>query len=98
MMASKLEKEYPEININKIIPLINLNYNELKLYDLVVSTVPLSLTNDQYLVISPLLNANEVEMVRSHIERIKYKKMDTFTFVSNSRNEIRSEERRVGKE
>ena len=88
MLASRLEKEFPEININKIIPLINLNYNELKLYDLVVSTVPLSLTNDQYLVISPLLNANEVEMVRSHIERIKYKKMDTFTFVSNSRNEI----------
>ena len=73
MLASRLERELPEIYIKKITSLIGLEKENLKEYELIISTVPLNLESRQYLKVSPLLNENELELVKEKIQNHKYK-------------------------
>ncbi|MFM1651574.1 BglG family transcription antiterminator [Brevibacillus sp. B_LB10_24] len=71
MLASRLEREFPEILIKDVIPLMKLHEEDLGQYDLVVSTIPLYLPEHQYIMVSPLLNVKEVEMLRERIANLK---------------------------
>lgn len=73
MLASRLEREIPEIYVRKIVSLIGLGKEDLMEYDLILSTIPLYLDADAYLKVSPLLNAQELEMVKEKIRRHKHK-------------------------
>ena len=73
MLASRLEREIPEIYVRKIVSLIGLGKEDLNEYDLVLSTVPLYLNSNDYLKVSPLLNPQELEMVKEKIRRHKHK-------------------------
>ncbi|MBS4206617.1 HTH domain-containing protein [Bacillus sp. FJAT-50079] len=74
MLASRLERESPEIFIKKIIPLIHLHEENLEEYDLVVSTIPLFLPENQYIMVSPLLNSKEVSQIKERILKLKNEK------------------------
>lgn len=73
MLASRLEREIPEICVRKIVSLIGLGKEDLNQYDLILSTIPLYLDQDIYLKVSPLLNPKELEIVKEKIRRHKHK-------------------------
>lgn len=73
MLASRLEREIPEIYVRKIVSLIGLGKEDLNEYDLILSTVPLYLDDEMYLKVSPLLNKQELELVKEKIRRHKHK-------------------------
>lgn len=73
MLASRLEREIPEIYVRKIVSLIGLGKEDLSEYDLILSTIPLYLEAEAYLKVSPLLNKQELEMVKEKIRRHKHK-------------------------
>lgn len=73
MLASRLEREIPEIYVRKIVSLIGLGKEELSEYDLILSTIPLYLDPEAYLKVSPLLNKQELELVKEKIRRHKHK-------------------------
>lgn len=71
MLASALEREIPEITVVKTLSVVALEKENLKDYDLILSTIPLYI-NDEYLHISPMLYKNEVQLIREKIRRHKY--------------------------
>ncbi len=73
MLASRLEREIPEICVRKIVSLIGLGKEDLNEYDLILSTVPLYLNSNEYLKVSPLLNPQELELVKEKIRRHKHR-------------------------
>lgn len=68
MLRSRLEREFSEIDVKKIISLHKLHDENLKQYDFIISTVPLDLDESKYLCVSPLLNDGEKEKVRKQID------------------------------
>lgn len=73
MLASRLEREIPEIYVRKIVSLIGLGKEDLSDYDLILSTIPLYLDQEMYLKVSPLLNPQELALVKEKIRRHKHK-------------------------
>lgn len=68
MLRSRLEREFSEIDVKKIISLHKLHDEKLDQYDFIISTVPLDLDESKYLCVSPLLNEEEKEKVRKQID------------------------------
>ena len=68
MLRSRLEREFSEIDVKKIISLHKLHDEKLVQYDFIISTVPLDLDESKYLCVSPLLNEEEKEKVRKQID------------------------------
>lgn len=68
MLRSRLEREFSEIDVKKIISLHKLHDEDLQQYDLIISTVPIDLDENKYLCVSPLLNENEKVLVKKKIE------------------------------
>lgn len=79
MLASRLEREIPEIYIKKIISLISLPEEDLQEYDLILSTIPIMLDNANYMRVSPLLNHKELEKIQQAIQRHKHRKLRILT-------------------
>lgn len=67
MLRSRLEREFSEIDVKKIISLHKLHDEDLQQYDLIISTVPMDLDENKYLCVSPLLNPNEQEELKKRI-------------------------------
>lgn len=72
MLASALEREIPEVNVVKTLSVVALEKEDLRNYDLILSTIPLYLDDDAYLRISPMLHKNEVLLIREKILRHKH--------------------------
>lgn len=73
MLRSRLEREFTEIDVKKIISLHKLHDENLDDYDFIVSTVPLDLDEDKYLCVSPLLNEKEKEETRKRLDALNKK-------------------------
>lgn len=73
MLRSRLEREFAEIDVKKIISLHKLHDEDLSKYDFIFSTVPLDLEEDKYLCVSPLLNEREKEETKKRIEELNKK-------------------------
>lgn len=73
MLASRLTREFPEISIGNIIPLMKIQEENLYEYDLIISTIPLHLPNNQYIMVSPLLNGKEFNVVKERITKLNKK-------------------------
>lgn len=74
MLRSRLEREFAEIDVKKIISLHKLHDEDLSKYDFIFSTVPLDLEEDKYLCVSPLLNEREKEETKKRIEELNKKR------------------------
>lgn len=70
MLRSRLEREFSEIDVKKIISLHKLHDEDLRQYDLIISTVPIDMAENKYLCVSPLLNAEEKENVKKKINQL----------------------------
>lgn len=67
MLASRLEKAFPQIQSIKNSSLFDLDGLDVGGYDLVVSTVPLPMPDDSYVQVQPFLSGDEVERIRNHL-------------------------------
>ena len=70
MLRSRLEREFSEIDVKKIISLHKLHDENLEQYDLIISTVPIDMDESKYLCVSPLLNVEEKESVKKKINQL----------------------------
>ena len=70
MLRSRLEREFSEIDVKKIISLHKLHDEDLQQYDLIISTVPIDLDESKYLCVSPLLNDEEKRIVKKKINKL----------------------------
>ena len=70
MLRSRLEREFSEIDVKKIISLHKLHDENLEQYDLIISTVPIDMDESKYLCVSPLLNVEEKENVKKKINQL----------------------------
>ena len=70
MLRSRLEREFSEIDVKKIISLHKLHDEDLQQYDLIISTVPMELDENKYLCVSPLLNSEEQEELKKKISSL----------------------------
>lgn len=73
MLRSRLEREFSEIDVKKIISLHKLHDENLDSYDFIISTVPLDIDSSKYLCVSPLLNEKEQEETRKRINNLNKK-------------------------
>lgn len=73
MLRSRLEREFSEIDVKKIISLHKLHDETLEDYDFIISTVPLDLDESKYLCVSPLLNEKEKAETRRRLEILNRK-------------------------
>lgn len=73
MLRSRLEREFSEIDVKKIVSLHKLRDENLDAYDFIISTVPLDMDTDKYLCVSPLLNEREIDETRKKINMLNQK-------------------------
>ncbi|TSB48200.1 BglG family transcription antiterminator [Alkalicoccobacillus porphyridii] len=73
LLASRLEKEFPEIEQIDNISLFDFKKREARFYDLIISTVPLP-QSEQYFLVKPFLSKEETEQIRQHIKTLKKKR------------------------
>lgn len=69
MLASRLQKEIPEIKEFQNASLFELNQLNLKDYDFILSTIPLPLKEEDYIIVNPLLTEREIENIRDAIQQ-----------------------------
>lgn len=70
MLASRLRTELPEIDIANLLAWQDAAAIDPASYDLVLSTIPLDWPRERYLVVSPLLQAKDVQEINAHLERL----------------------------
>ena len=67
ILASRLEKAFPQIRRLHNASLFDLNRLDANTFDLVVSTVPLQISDESYVQVRPLLSEEEVGRIRDHL-------------------------------
>lgn len=75
MLANRLIREIPEIEIKKIVSFLKLTQEDLEQYDVIFSTVSLPLDVQDYVMVSPLLNKKELAEVKKLLETIRFSKL-----------------------
>ncbi|MFP8782836.1 BglG family transcription antiterminator [Planococcus plakortidis] len=68
MLASRIQKELPEIDSVKILSVHDFQTANLKEYDLVISTIRLPVTDVDYLMVSPLLNEQDISHIENYLQ------------------------------
>ena len=71
ILASRIEKELPYIGLAKNISLFDINKIPETEYDLIISTVPLSLQRDDYVLVTPLLTKEDVHNINVFLKEIR---------------------------
>jgi mannitol operon transcriptional antiterminator len=71
MLASRIKKEMPEIEILKNASLFEVDKIPKNEYDFIISTVSLPMASHEYLVVSPLLTEEEIQKIRSFVNQLK---------------------------
>lgn len=71
ILASRIEKELPYIGLAKNISLFDINKIPETEYDLIISTVPLSLQRDDYVLVTPLLTKEDVHNINVFLKGIR---------------------------
>jgi mannitol operon transcriptional antiterminator len=67
MLATRLQKEFPELQDVKNVSV--LEFKKMKTYDyqLIISTIPIPYYHLDYILVSPILNKDEIEKIRQFI-------------------------------
>ena len=68
MLASRIQKEIPEINSVEILSIKDFQAADFKDYDLVISTIRLPVTEVDYIRVSPLLNERDIGYIESYLQ------------------------------
>ena len=75
MLASRVEREIPEITVKKVTSIIEMEHLDLTQFDLILSTVPLEIKGHDFLRVSPLLSTVEKELIERKVEAHKYRSL-----------------------
>ena len=67
MLASRLEKAFPQIRLIRNTSLFELEGLEAEGFDLIVSTIPLPIPEGSYVQARPLLSEEDVERIKDHL-------------------------------
>ncbi|CAG9620220.1 BglG family transcription antiterminator [Sutcliffiella rhizosphaerae] len=77
MLATRLQKEIPDIKTCKNVSLFELNKMDLESYDLIISTIRLPEMDREYFIVNPILTESEVDKIKKYIyQKYKNKLMD----------------------
>ena len=68
MLASRIQKELPEIDTVKILSIHDFEHANFQDYDLVISTIRLPVTDVDYLMVSPLLNEQDISHIENYLQ------------------------------
>lgn len=68
MLASRIRAEFPEIDIVANLSWFDVKDTSRETWDLLVSTIPLPLESDEYVLVDPLLSADGIRAIRAHME------------------------------
>lgn len=68
MLASRIQKELPEINSVEILSINDFQAAHFQDYDLVISTIRLPVTEVDYIMVSPLLSDRDIGYIESYLQ------------------------------
>ena len=68
MLASRIQKELPEINSVEILSINDFQTAQFQDYDLVISTIRLPVTEVDYIMVSPLLSDRDIGYIESYLQ------------------------------
>ncbi|WP_208587805.1 BglG family transcription antiterminator [Gracilibacillus suaedae] len=68
MLASRIQKEFTEINSVEIKSMKEMEKSNFDEFDMVISTVRLPFDDVQYILVSPLLSDEDIQMIRSYLQ------------------------------
>ncbi|MFC4712891.1 BglG family transcription antiterminator [Planococcus dechangensis] len=68
MLASRIQKELPEIDSVKILSIHDFHAADFRDYDLVISTIRLPVTDVDYLMVSPLLSDQDIGHIENYLQ------------------------------
>lgn len=68
MLASRIQKELPEINSVEILSINDFQAAHFQDYDLVISTIRLPVTEVDYIMVSPLLSDSDIGYIESYLQ------------------------------
>ncbi|WP_142830401.1 BglG family transcription antiterminator [Planococcus soli] len=68
MLASRIQKELPEINSVEILSINDFQTAHFQDYDLVISTIRLPVTEVDYIMVSPLLSDRDIGYIESYLQ------------------------------
>lgn len=91
MLASRLQKELPQLNIVDVVSFLDLDSSLAKYPNVktVISTVPFESDSLQVIQVSPLLDEADVEKLREHIQVFEKNFMAAFSPGENRENQSR---------
>lgn len=74
MLASRIKREIPLLSVTDSTSAFEVQEKDIEAYDLIISTVPIPvLRSHDYLLVSPMLSAEEAEQIRQHITSLEKK-------------------------
>ncbi|NLZ53627.1 MAG: transcription antiterminator [Thermoanaerobacteraceae bacterium] len=97
MLASRLQKELPQINIVDVVSFLDLN-RSIKKYpyvETVITTVPFESDSFNVIQVSPLLDEAEVEKVRSQVKILEKSFVPTFSPGEYKKNQSKDDSNHV---
>lgn len=71
ILASRIKKEIREIEGLRNISLFEVDNVPKHEYDLIISTIPLPYSQDEYVLVSPLLTKGDIQKIKSYLKGLK---------------------------
>lgn len=69
MLASRIQKELPEINSVEILSINEFQAAHFQDYDLIISTIRLPVTEVDYIMVSPLLSDKDIGYIENYLQK-----------------------------
>ncbi|QGH33308.1 PRD domain-containing protein [Gracilibacillus salitolerans] len=91
MLASRIQKEFTEINSVEIKSMKEMEKSNLDEFDIVISTVRLPFDDVHYILVSPLLSDEDIQMIRSFLQSNIQQLTGKKKYVKDSGKETRQE-------
>ncbi len=91
MLASRIQKEFTEINSVGIKSMKEMEKSNLDEFDIVISTVRLPFDDVHYILVSPLLSDEDIQMIRSFLQSNIQQLTGKKKYVKDSGKETRQE-------
>lgn len=94
MLASRIQKELPEIDSVKILSINDFQSANFNDYDLVISTIRLPVTEVDYIMVNPLLSEQDIGFIETYLQnniekvtrRKQYLPIETFSEAPTKKN------------
>lgn len=71
ILATRIDKEIPEINHLKNISLFDIDKIPKGDYDIIISTIPLPMNTNKYILVSPLLTKEDIQKIKLSLRSVR---------------------------